>query len=203
MAAVAFDLEAPVLWRSVRFDGMHWRVAHSAMEGIVVLSDRQLAVPPRMFCRNEFADGSVVLDLGIEVTANGTVACTYVGLTAGSDEVRAKYLKPIRIEDWVSQLVAGMAFEGEISDSGAQFAAGPTTREQVRAVEARQRRRQDPRTDQQLLTLVADIYRRNLDTPYKAIAARFGVSERTAGRWAKFASEAGLLPKARQGVKRL
>ena len=36
-----------------------------------------------------------------------------------------------------------------------------------------------------------------------AIAAKLGVSERTAARWADYASDAGLLPKAQRGKKRL
>jgi len=67
-----------------------------------------------------------------------------------------------------------------------------------------QRRRRDPRQDRALLERVAALYRQHPHAPNKAVAAEFGVSERTAGRWAEYCSDAGLLPKApKQGQKRI
>jgi hypothetical protein len=145
------------------------------------------------------------LTMGIEVR-NGVATCTYLELVAGSDnDVRAKHLKLIPIETWVKRIVAECAEDVvETTKKERIFIMGRATAEKLDAVERMQRRRRDPRQDRTLLERVAALYRQHPDAPNKAVAAEFGVSERTAGRWAEYCSDAGLLPKApKQGQKRL
>ena len=91
-----------------------------------------------------------VLRMGIEVR-NGVPECTYLELDADDDssEVRSKHLKGIRIEEWVTQIVATCAKTVERTSKAGRritsLAHGPATPEQVKAVERMQRRRRDPR----------------------------------------------------------
>jgi hypothetical protein len=144
------------------------------------------------------------LTMGIEVR-NGAPTCTYLELVAGSDnEVRAKHLKLIPIERWVKRIWTECADEVVATKTGRVFITGVATAEKLAAVERMQRRRRDPRQDRALLERVAALYRQHPHAPNKAVAAEFGVSERTAGRWAEYCSAAGLLPKApKQGQKRI
>lgn len=121
-------------------------------------------------------------------------------------EVRAKHLRPIRFEEFVTQIVVACAANHVVFDphQGLRVYQPEVTRDDVREVERMQRRRRDPRTDRELLERVAELYRRHPEAPNQAVAAEFEVSERTAARWAGYCSEAGLLPRApKQGQKRL
>jgi len=150
------------------------------------------------------------LTMGIETRDNDTPpTCTYLELAADDrDEVRAKHLKLIRVDDWVAQIVAACANHDAApipgTAQGLLIHRPRVTREQVRAVERTQRRRPDPRTDRALLEQVAALYKQHPEAPNKAVAAEFGVSERTAARWAQYCTDADLLPKAaKQGQKRI
>lgn len=144
--------------------------------------------------------------MGIEVRGNAPV-CTYLELAAdyGVSAVQAKHLKPIRIEEWLTQIVVACANHVfTVTDDSFRGHRPDMTHERVKAIERMQRRRRDPRTDRALLERVAELYRQHPEAPNQAIAAEFEVSERTAARWAGYCSEAGLLPKApKQGQKRL
>lgn len=163
-------------------------------------------VPNRIVFRGRGGDDTPSLTMGIEIR-DGAPACTYLEFSAGEGaEVRAKHLRPIRFEEFVTQIVVACAANHVVFDPprGPQVYRPEVTRNDVRDVERMQRRRRDPRTDRELLERVADLYRRHPEAPNQAVAVEFDVSERTAARWAGFCSEAGLLPKApKQGQKRL
>ncbi len=163
-------------------------------------------IPNRIVFRGRGGDDTPSLTMGIEIR-DGAPACTYLEFSAGEGaEVRAKHLRPIRFEEFVTQIVVACAANHVVFDPyrGPQVYRPEVTRDDVRDVERMQRRRRDPRTDRELLERVADLYRRHPEAPNKAVAAEFDVSERTAARYAGYCSEAGLLPKApKQGQKRL
>jgi len=148
------------------------------------------------------------LRMGIEVR-DGVAECTYLELDCndGGSEVRSKHLKGIRVEEWVTQIVATCAKTVERTTKGgrriSRLAHGPATPEQVKAVERMQRRRRDP-NDRQLLEQVAALYKANPDAPLVAIGETLAMTPRTAARWAARCSEIGLLPKvSKKGQKRL
>ena len=163
-------------------------------------------IPNRIVFKGRGGDDTPSLTMGIEVRG-GAPACTYLEFSAGeSGDVRAKHLRPIRFEEFVTQIVVACAANHVVFDPqrGPQVYRPEVTRDDVRDVERMQRRRRDPRTDRELLERVADLYRRHPEAPNQAVATEFEVSERTAARWAGYCSEAGLLPKApKQGQKRL
>jgi hypothetical protein len=173
----------------------------------VIVGDQAI---PRKIMFSAGGGPSPWLTMGIETRDNDSApTCTYLELAADDrTEVRAKHLKMIRVDDWVAQIVAGCAnhYVAVIPGSaqGLLIHRPRVTREQVKAVERTQRRRRDPRTDSALLERVAALYQQHPEAPNKVVAAEFGVSERTAARWAQYCSEAGLLPKAaKQGQKRI
>jgi len=148
------------------------------------------------------------LRMGIEVR-NDVPECTYLELDSndGCSEVRSKHLKGIRVEEWVTQIVATCAKTVERTTKAGRritrLAHGPATPAQVKAVERMQRRRRDP-NDRQLLEQVAALYKGNPDAPIVAIGETLGMTPRTAARWAARCSEVGLLPKvSKKGQKRL
>lgn len=163
-------------------------------------------VPNRIVFRARGGDDKPSLSMGIEIR-DGAPACTYLELSAGERaDVRAKHLRPIRFEEFVTEIVVACAANHVVFDPhrGPQVYQPEVTRDDVRDIEQMQRRRRDPRTDRELLERVAELYRRHPEAPNQAVAAEFEVSERTAARWAGYCSEAGLLPKApKQGQKRL
>ena len=164
----------------------------------------KLAIPRKI--RFHTGGGSMPrLTMGIELR-NETPTCTYLEIAgdAGS-EVRVTHLKKIPIERWVKKIVGECSIDlVESSPTGQVYVERAATPERLKAVERMQRRRRDPKQDRELLERVAALYRHNPQAPNKAVAAEFGVSERTAGRWADYCSDAGLLPKApKQGHKRI
>jgi hypothetical protein len=173
-----------------------------------------VAIPRKIEFRGSFIDSrGPMWTMGIELR-NGVPECVYLELDGeGDNEVRSKHLKAIPVEEWVTQVVAACSQpvidEPEPDPYGLGLGPdyrldyGPTTPEKLKTVERMQRRRRDPRSDRALLEHVAEMYREHPGAPNQAIAAAFGVSERTAARWAKYASEAGLLPKVNQGQKRI
>ncbi|MGO9508509.1 MAG: hypothetical protein ACLPXZ_14610 [Mycobacterium sp.] len=169
----------------------------------VIVGDN--AIPSRILFVADCGE-NLRLTMGIEVRGDAPV-CTYLELAAdnGVSAVQAKHLKPIRIEEWVTQIVVACANHVFTVKDGAFRGHRPDmTHERVKAIERMQRRRRDPRTDHALLERVATLYREHPDAPNKAVAAEFSVSERTAARWAGYCSDSGLLPQAsKQGQKRL
>jgi hypothetical protein len=147
------------------------------------------------------------LAIGIELRGE-VPTCTFLRLEAGSaSTVQDKHLKLIKLEQWTSEIVSHCA-EPLLSETkhGKVFSlmAGPPSNDTARTVERLQRRRRDPRSDPELMARVAALYRRHPEAPIKAIAAEFEVSDRTAARWARDSSDAGLLPPApKQGKKRI
>ena len=151
----------------------------------------------------ESAPGDLTLRMRVE-TRNGVTACTAAQLEADSHhEVRTANHKALRIEAWVTDIVAACARERvRTSPTGHMLIHGPATPEQKKVARGMQRRRRDPQVDRELHERVAAIHQLHPEAPNPAVAAEFGVSERTASRWAQYASDAGLLPKAKQGQKR-
>jgi hypothetical protein len=184
-------------------EGFEGTAAFNLNDYVVV--DEQNMIPRRILFRGRVGAPEPSLTVGIEVRG-GVPKCTYLELSAGEEaEVRAKHLKPIRIEELVTQIVAVCAAKHVVeTPQGLRVYEPEVTPDDIRAVERMQRRRRDPRTDHALLERVAELYREHPEAPNQAVAAEFEVSERTAARWAGYCSEAGLLPKApKQGQKRL
>lgn len=149
------------------------------------------------------------LTLGIEIRGK-VPTCTYLEFDSASGAaVQDKHLNVVHIEQWVKQIVATCASEMELLKKqrpgrrGYRLIHGPATPEQLKLVGGLQRRRTSPQDDRELLERVAAIYKANPDAPLKAVAAEFDRSIATAGRWVGYASEANLLPKAKQGKKRI
>lgn len=185
----------------LRFAGIDGIAAHYLNDDVVV--GDQL-VPQKIIFRAFRPDGGQTpwLTMGIEVL-NGVPQCTYLALAADAEsEVRAKQLKAIRVDDWVAAIATGCA-NVNVESGTLEIHKPEWTHEQQRDIERAQRRRSDPRSNRALLDRVAELYRANSDAPNMAVAAEFGVSVRTAARWAGYASEAGLLPKGERGKKRL
>lgn len=199
------------------FRGIVGRATYNINDDVIV---GDYAVPRRI--KVESGGGpNPRLTMGIEIRGDSP-KCTFLELAATDEAVvQAKHLKRVRVEEWVSRIVAacGAKKVAETSTGGRIYAHGgiPIKSEtgepqrqvkldldDVKAVGRMQRRRRDPRNDPTLLERVASIYRRNPQAPNKAIAAEFGVSERTAGRWAQYSSEANFLPEPeKQGKKRI
>lgn len=142
--------------------------------------------------------------MGIEVV-NGALECTYLELDSDkASPVRDTHLKSIHIEKMVAQIVRALAQQVQpTSETGVMLTHGPTTHDQMKAIERMQRRRRDP-NDRELLEQVAAIYKENPDAPVAAIMRAMNMSRRTAGRWAARCSEVGLLPQVHaKGKKRL
>jgi hypothetical protein len=194
---VGFDLGYADGWHHVSVD-FEYRMGQTTMrtKGLATFGMNTsvvvngTAVPRKILFESGVGHDQPRLLMGIELR-NDVPVCTYLELSEG--EVRAKWLKVIRIEEWVSEIVLRCSVGG----------VNHATPEQRRAVLRMQRRRRDPRTDGELLAQVAEVYREHPEAPNKAIAAQFGVSGRTAARWAQYASEAGLLPKVKQGRTRI
>jgi hypothetical protein len=142
--------------------------------------------------------------MGIEVR-HDRPECVYLEIEAtdGTD-VRSRDLKPIRIEEWITHIVAACTQRAErISETEMKYIYGPTAPDKVKTVERMQRRRRNP-NDRELLKRVAALYKANPQAPLAAISEELGMSSRTAARWAARCSDADLLPKvAQKGQKRL
>lgn len=202
--APRFELDdRPVLTVGLELDcDMRGTVSFHINDDIVIGG---IAIPRKILF---VGDEPPALTLGIEVRDGGVPRCVYLELAAQSEgnAVQPKHLKALRIEEWVTELVATCANHRVTvpKERKLEIHSPDVTRDDYRAVERMQRRRRDPKTDRVLLERVADLYRQHPDAPNKAVASDFGVSERTAARWADYCSEAGLLPKApKQGQKRL
>jgi hypothetical protein len=201
---VGFDLGVGAFLAAKRFavDETTQGEANYFIEDVVHVG--KLAIPRKI--RFHTGGGPMPrLTLGIELR-NETPTCTYLEIAADVDsEVRVTHLKKIPVERWVKQIVGECSTDlVESSPTGRMFVERAATPERLKAVERMQRRRRDPRQDRALLERVAALYRQHPQAPNKAVAAEFRVSERTAGRWAEYCSDAGLLPKApKQGQKRI
>ena len=106
------------------------------------------------------------LTMGVELVG-GVPECTYLELDADDGSpVRDKHLRMIRVEKFVSLIVATCGNPvTRTSETGIRIDHGPATPEQVKAVERLQRRRRDP-NDRELLERVAAIYKRTLTHPW-------------------------------------
>jgi hypothetical protein len=155
----------------------------------------------------ESVDGPVKLRMAVKIR-NGVAVCTDAGLESDDRHaVQATNFRRLRIEAWVTDIVAACArkISEQVSEGGRRryrLSHGPATPEQKKVAQRMQRRRRGPQTDRELHERVAAIHKLHPDAPNPAVAAEFGVSERTASRWAQYASDAGLLPKVKQGQKR-
>jgi hypothetical protein len=144
------------------------------------------------------------LRMGIEVR-HDRPECAYLEIEATeSTDVRSKDLKLIRIEGWITHIVAACTERAErISDTEMKYIFGPTAPDKVKTVERMQRRRRNP-NDRELLEQVAALYKANPQAPLAAISEELGMSSRTAARWAARCSDIGLLPSVdTKGKKRL
>jgi hypothetical protein len=133
---------------------------------------------------------------------DGRPECVYLELEAtDSTDVRSRDLKLIRIEEWITHIVAACTQYAErTSDITMKYTFGRTTPDKVKTVERMQRRRRNP-NDRELLERVAAVYKANPQAPVAAISEKLGMSSRTAARWAARCCEIGLLPKVSQKGK--
>jgi hypothetical protein len=166
----------------------------------VVIGDQAI---PRKILFKSGGDPQPWLTMGIEVL-NGIPECVYLELDAeDAGVVRGKHLTLIRLEEWITHIVAGCARKVERTPTGSALTVAPVTQEQVKVVARMQHRRRDP-NDRELLEQVAAIYKDNPSAPVAAVMRAMGMSRRTAARWAGRCSDIGLLPKVqRKGQKRL
>jgi|SRR5215211_1016497 len=189
-------------WSTARFSfgGTAGEATYSPFDYVLVGNQ---AVPRKILFRS--GGGSRPwLTMGIELIS-GVPECTYLELDAdNASPVRGKHLKAIRVEEWVTQIVATCAQQvSRTSEAVLTLDEGPATPEQVRSVERMQRRRRNP-NDRELLEQVAALYKANPEAPLAAISETLGMSPRTAARWAARCSEVGLLPQvSKKGQKRL
>jgi hypothetical protein len=161
------------------------------------------AIPRKIWFQTS-GDAQPKVGMGIEVRG-GRPECVYLEIEAtDSTDVRSRDLKLIRIEEWITHIVAACTRSAErISDTGMKYTFGRTTRDKMKTVERMQRRRRNP-NDRELLEQVAAVYTANPQAPIAAISEKLGMSARTAARWAARCSDVGLLPKVSQkGQKRL
>lgn len=168
--------------------------------GTEVVGDRR--VPSVMFFDAPGGRDSPRLHMRFEVR-QGVPVCAELRVIAkdGGSEVQSKWLRLIRLEDWMETVVAGCS---EHIDSPTQSSLRETTRDDVRNV--RTARKQTRRTvTPELLAKVAEIYREHFyDNPVQVISAAFGVSVRTAARYVQHcrSDEYQLLPKTEPGKKK-
>lgn len=205
---MGFDLGRAPGWvsRPVMVSGRKGEATYGINADVIV--GGSLAVPAKILFRL-VSRGRPTLTMGIELRHDEPV-CTYLELEADpASAVKGERLKEIRVEDWVTQIVAEcsktvtMTKDQRPGRRSYRLDHGPATPDQVKAVERMQRRRRDPRSDTEFLKRVAAIYLANPEAPNRAVAAEFDVTPRTASRWAEYASEAELLPRAKQGQRRI
>lgn len=151
---------------------------------------------PRIIEVEVAADGTdPALRMRIEVR-QGVPVYTQVALVG--DDIRQKDLMNLFLNDWLSQIVAALAFN---ADGTKPFEEGRG--DAIRTIEVARKKRN--RRDPKLLNRVAEIYREHFDTgkPTQAVERAFGVSKRTAIRYVQDARAAGLLPATVPGKKKI
>jgi hypothetical protein len=148
------------------------------------------------------------LDMRIEVI-KGVPRCVSLALarTENGREVQSKDLRLVRIEDWLTYIVAACS-EPYTRSGGTTVStlyAGAPTSDSLSNVAASRKRQRPKVIDRGFLEKVAAIYREHFDDrPVKAIEKAFGVERRTAAWYVQLcrSDEYQLLPKTERGKKR-
>jgi hypothetical protein len=188
----------------VRVD-LGWGHAEYDGRDMVTVGDRRM--PRRINVRFYGSGGQPALDMVIEVV-DGVPMCVSLALTRseGGHEIRTKDLRLIRIEDWVTHIVAACSEEYTVVGNTIRstLSIGPSTAD-IRNVEKARKRRPARKINREFLSKVADIYRDHFaDRPVQAIEKAYGVSPRTAAWYVELcrSDEYQLLPKTERGKKK-
>jgi hypothetical protein len=190
--------------RSVPLWGGHGLATWDPAADKVQLGDRRL-VPREILVRVRGGPKEPDLAMKIEVR-KGIPQWVEVVLRArpdGSEEVRDKHLRAIRLGDWLEQIVAAcsLGFSGAGAD-GTVWSKPVDDRSAV--ADIRRAVSGQPRTvTPELLQKVSEIYRQHFaDRPTESVARAFNVKHRTAARYVQRARSAGYLPPTDPGKKK-
>ena len=181
------------------WDG-HGRASYETAD--VVIGDR--LVPSEIFVDVRGGMSTPDFTMKIEVR-QGIPVCTEMTLTARPDgpEIREKDLKYLRLNDWLEQIVAQCSMKYSGSFPGGVTSWVTLVDDRTALSDIRRARSGRPRITGERLQKVAEIYRQHVDDrPTEAVARAFGVSHRTAARYADQARKAGLLPATSPGKKK-
>ena len=189
---------------------LSWGSADASIAEELVYSGNRI-VPNRVQVHFPGVDGQPSLHLDLAVVG-GVPQCRGLTLTSHAEgrAVRPVDLDAIKLNDWVADVFAAFAIEVSPDGFGSKMRGGPAaTKQRVAAAEEFQRARRGKGArvvTPQLIESASQIYRDNFSSrPTKAVAAAFGVSERTASSWISLArsEKYGYLPETKRGQKKI
>jgi len=199
-----------------------WGTADASMASAAsAIGDR--IVPNKIRVHHPGADGQPSLTLDLEVV-DGVPQCRSVSIVSvdGGREVRPLDLSAVKLSEWIADTFAafaferrGVAFERVSNVATPEEKDGPTrsawagVAQDIAAANEFQRARRGRgarSVTPQLLERASEIYKEHFAaSPTKAVAAAFGVSERTASGWitrARSEEYGYLLPPTKRGQKK-
>jgi hypothetical protein len=162
--------------------------------------DRQL--PVRFWLESPSWTDEPAWRIDFEVR-DGHPRCRRVVVEAGDrgPEVRSVHLRTLLIEDLLEGAATNVARQTVVDEHGVTTWVRTGFRDWRDVVkDVRGARRGRPRMTDEALSVVADVYRANVnDKPTKAVAEQFNVADRTARLYVKRARDAGFLGSAVPG----
>jgi hypothetical protein len=144
------------------------------------------------------------LTMKIEVR-KGVPVYTEITFRARADgpEVRKRDLD-LPLEEWLQQIIAACSMTGSADADGRWTTLLQPIEDPGAVTNARRVRAGRPRSSDERLQKVADIYRENIDgRPTEAVKDAFGYGHRHAARLVQQARAAGLLPETTPGKRKV